>query len=59
MRTSCSIRLNLVKVHLKIHRKADNLYFLSNDTNLMYVVEEYLMMASKVCFVDFQKALWD
>ena len=58
MRTSCSIRLYLVKVHLKIHSKADNLYFLSNDTNLMNVVEEYLM-ASKVCFVDFQKALGD
>ena len=58
MRTSCSIRLSLVKVHLKIHRKADNLYFLSNDTSLMNVVEEYLM-ASKVCFADFQKALGD
>ena len=58
MRTSCSIRLYLVKVHLKLHRKADNLNFLSNDTNLMNVVEEYLMV-SKVCFADFQKALGD
>lgn len=58
MRTSCSIRLYLVKVHLKIHRKTDNLNFLSNDANLMNVVEECIM-GSKICFADFQKGLGD
>lgn len=57
MRTSCSLRLYLVKVHLKIHRKTDNLNFLFNDANLMNVVER--IMGSKICVADFQKGLED